>query len=117
MKKWLPLTEAQAWDELTELWLEGKNWGGIDLCTVLKGRQIEEIKEFVRYVTANQRDKAMNELAAFCDEFLSKNPKLIQAYIQEKNDENAEDESHLDDPRRGQAEGINERRYLVAEAT
>ncbi len=116
MKKWLSLTEAQAWDELTELWVEGKSWGEIDLPFVLKGKTAEDFVEIFTYARKKDFDGITAVLEAFCDEFLSKNPKLIQAYIQEKNDENAEDESHLDDPRRGQAEGINERRYLVAEA-
>ena len=105
--KWLPLTEAQAWDELTELWVSGKSWGEIDLAFVLKGKTAEDFVEIFTYARNKDFDAINNVLEAFCDEFLSKNPKVIKAYIQEKNDENAEDDSYLDDPRRGQA------RYLV----
>lgn len=104
--KWLPLTEAQAWDELTELWVSGKSWASIDITWMLPNKD-QSMKELVSYISMNELDKAREVLKAFCDEFLSKNPKIIKAYIQEKSDENAEDDSYLDDPRRGQA------RYLV----
>lgn len=114
--KWLTLSEDQAREKLIEIWLSGKSYADVDLVRVLQGHTFEDVREFIHYVTKGEQNKAMNELESFCEDFINSNPQIVRWFIKEQDEENAPDESHLDDPRRGQAEEINERRYLIAEA-
>jgi hypothetical protein len=99
-----------ATERITDLWMEGKDFYGINLVDVLSETtdgtiKDESIQEIIAFCRRGDGETPKRILEALCDEYLDKHPKLIQLYLEDQDDEK------LDDPRRGQAESINRRAF------